>query len=76
MYYSAAVRIMGRAVATLLGILLVAAPDPNGPAFDIADVACRRRLLSGLDCGTRAPTEMTGPLFPGVRSDLADITED
>ncbi len=68
---------MGRAVAMLLGgILLVAAPDPNDPTFDIADVACWRRLLSGLDCGTRAPTEMTGPLFPGVRSDLADIEED
>lgn len=68
---------MGRAVAiSLVGILLVAAPDPNGPTFDIADIACWRRLLSGLDCGTRAPTEMTGPLFPGVRSDLADITED
>ncbi len=67
---------MGRAVAALLvGSLLVAAPDPNGPTFDIADVACWRRLLSGLDCGTRAPIEMTGPLFPGVRSDLADIPE-
>ena len=55
---------------------MLAAPDPNGPAFDIADVACWRRLLSWMTCGARAPAEMTGPLFPGVRSDLANTTGD
>ncbi len=66
----------------LCGILLLAPTEPNAsePAaevtFDIADVACWRRLLSRLDCGTRAPTEMVGTFFPGIRSDLAGITDD
>ncbi len=64
----------------LCSILLLAQPGPDvlsAPAaevgFDIADVACWRRLLAGMACGTRAPTEMVGTLFPGVRSDLAAI---
>ncbi len=68
----------------LLTILLLAPPEPEPKppeavtevTFDIGDWVCWRRLLSGKSCGTRAPVEMPGLLFPGVRSDLADIPED
>ena len=68
----------------LCSILLLAPaePEPKPPepaaevTFDIGDVVCWRRLMRGRSCGARAPTEMLGPLFPGVRSDLADIPAD
>lgn len=41
-------------------------------SFDLADIACWRRLLSGKSCGEREPVEMIGPTFPGpgVRQEL------
>ena len=43
--------------------------------FNVADVACWRRLLAGKECPI-PPVEMSGPLGVTVRQELAGISED
>ena len=46
--------------------------------FDVADIACWRRLLADLRCGQRQPVELLSPTFlgPGVRQELAGVGND